>query len=118
MPDPAPLVSPAISMRVIAGETFLAIVITLVPEELTGLSSATGRTATFSTTGFSTTSPAKPPEAATNPSDSADPMSPATTAMAHVRLLDESDTGVVACTADDEPSSDGWRHKRSSGGNG
>src|SRR4051794_28803375 len=124
MPDPTPVVLLPASIRMMAGDTFLAIDMMLGPPELTVFSSAPGRTATFSMTGFSTTSPESPPEAATNPSESAEPMSPATTATAQVRVPDESDDplmlgalGLVGRLGA-PPTSEGCRQRRSSGGSG
>src|SRR3954466_5113902 len=81
--------------------------------------SAIGRTATFSTTGVFTTSFENRPVTATTPSERADPISPATTATAQT-LETEPSTAVAApgAGAIDAPSSDGWRHSRSSGGSG
>src|SRR5437764_8406055 len=109
MPEPALLASPPTSMRTMDGDTVFAMAITLCPDELTLLISARGRTATFSTTGFSTTSPASPPDAATKPRDSAEPMRPATTATAHVLVADPSDAPPAGAGGpfNGAPSSDG-----------
>src|SRR5947208_7109903 len=106
-----------------AGDTFLAMVMMVGPPALTVRGSAAGRTATFSMTGFSTTSPDSRPEAATNPRESAEPISPATSATAQVWFPDESDgdevvTAAAAGTFSAEPTSEGWRQRRSSGGSG
>jgi hypothetical protein len=83
-------------------------VMTLGPDELMGPppTSLAGRTATFSSTGFSTTSFENPPYTATKPSDSADPIRPATTATAHVLVPDDADAEADADGAPGAPATD------------
>src|SRR5436305_10657615 len=81
--------------------------------------SATGRTGTFSMDDFWTTLLCQPPATATTPRESAAPTRPATKATPQMLTGRRSPPVVVpATTFSTGPSSDGWRHSRSSGGRG
>src|SRR4051794_24601070 len=123
MADPATSVPLTVaSTWAIDGDTESEIAMTPGPDEPEATRSDSGRTATRSVTGLSAVSSDRRPSAATAPSDRADPMSAATIATAHVFALAPDGvadaTGAASSPRAIAPNSDGWRQRRSSGGNG